>query len=201
MRDHPPSRPARRFLRGPQRSLQLAATSPSTSVPGRAFALVPASAARSARPVVQPTAEDGYYPCLVFNRLVTPNAIRAPAETLGLQGFPGPIESAHPTAALRSRPWRRATPLLSCWRRHARHPRPPGLAARLRALPIAAERLPHCLDLALLPHGRMIRWPPGCRLRGERFEQRRGTGQVIRSHRPLFPRALELTLLQENPHG
>jgi hypothetical protein len=62
---------------------------------------------------------------------------------------------------------------------HARHPRPAGLAARLRALPIAAERLPHCLDLTLLPHGPNDTAGPGCRLRGERFVKAgRGTGQA-----------------------
>jgi hypothetical protein len=62
---------------------------------------------------------------------------------------------------------------------HARYPRPTGPAARLRALPIAAERLPHCLDLALLPHGPNDTAGPGCRLRGERLvKRRRGTGQA-----------------------
>jgi hypothetical protein len=62
---------------------------------------------------------------------------------------------------------------------HARHLGPTGLAARLPALPIAAERLPHCLDLALFPHGPNDTAGPGCRLRGERLvKRRRGTGQA-----------------------
>jgi hypothetical protein len=80
---------------------------------------------------------------------------------------------------------------------HARNTRPTGLAARLRALPVAAERLPHCLDLTLLPHTRMVRRPRVSAGFGKRFvKRRRGTGQAIRSHRLPFPRALELTVLQ-----
>jgi len=85
---------------------------------------------------------------------------------------------------------------------HARHHRPTGLAARLGALPIAAERLPHCLDLALLPHGPNDTAGPGCRLRGERFVKRRREPARLFALTDLrFPSAPELTLLQEHPHG
>jgi hypothetical protein len=84
---------------------------------------------------------------------------------------------------------------------HARCPRPTRLAARLRALPVAAECLPHCLDLALLPHSPNDTAGPGvgC-LASDSQSGAAGTGQAVRSHQTAVSARPRADRLARNPH-